>query len=124
MIAEALVSDGPALALTLSVEGAVVTALSFPLRLKPLPAILASIAINFITQPVFWTVMASGAFETPQRWWPALWIGETVVWLAEAGLYLVLLADLRRGAHPVVRALALSFVANAASAGLGLALGV
>jgi hypothetical protein len=124
MIAEALTSDGPALALTLSVEGAVVTALSFPLRLKPLQAILASIAINFVTQPLFWTVMASGAFETPQRWWPALWIGEAIVWQAEAALYLVLLSDLRNRPHAFLRALALSLVANAASAGLGLALGV
>ena len=71
MIFEALASDGPALALTAGVEGAVVAALSFPLRLKPLHAILASIAINCVTQPLLWIVMSSALYVVIVACWVA-----------------------------------------------------
>jgi hypothetical protein len=124
VIAEALASDGPALALTVCVEAAIVAALSFPLRLKVLQAVLASVAVNLVTQPTLWVLMSSAMFRTPTLWWPALAVGETIVWLVEAGAYLLLLADLRRKPWALAKALALSLAANAASAALGLALGV
>lgn len=124
MIAEALASDGPALALTIGVEGAVVAALSAPFRLARLRALLASVAINFITQPLFWGAMVLGPFQTPERWWPAFWIGETTIWVVEAALYLFLLPELRAGRRGLATALALSLAANAASAAAGLTLGV
>jgi hypothetical protein len=123
-IASALATDGPALALTVGVEALVVFVMSFPLRLAWPPAVAASVAINLLTQPTLWVIMVNGSVADPGGYWATLGLGETVVWLVEAGLYLALLAELRRQPGALVKALVLSFAANAASAGVALALAI
>ena len=119
-----LAPDAPQLAATMAIEAAVVFALAPRLRVARGRAILASGFINAITQPLLYAGLRSAPAAGGPGWQAPLALAEAVVVVVEAGLYLAALADLRGGRGGVLKSLALSLAANAASALIGLVLPV
>ena len=108
-------SQTEALLLTMAIEVPIAVSLVAWRRWAPgrlAIVALASIAASVVTHPLLWLVdpMLHSSIDTPARW--ALL--ETAIVLVEAGVYAV-----GAGLTPR-RALVTSFVANAASFGVGL----
>jgi hypothetical protein len=103
-----------ALGLTLLIEVPVYAAgLATLCGVRRLPAIAAGAAVNLVSHPISFLV-ALPLLQPHIGYWPALALIEVLVWPAEA---LMLLAWLRRDLPAL---LALSFVANGLSLGIGL----
>jgi hypothetical protein len=103
-----------ALALTLLIEVPVYAAgLASLCRVHPLQGVAAGIAVNLVSHPISFLI-ALPLLQPRLGYWPALALIEALVWPAEA---LMLLAWLRRDLPTL---LALSFVANGLSLGIGL----
>jgi hypothetical protein len=108
------------LGLSMAIEAPIVWALFAALRLHRWRSALASLFVNGLTQPLLHLALVGLAAATVRSWWTAFAVGETLVWLGEALLYLASLPDLRRSRAALAKALGVSLAANAASAAVGL----
>ena len=107
-----------ALGVTLAVETPIVVLWLRRLGAPPVRTALICVLVNVATQPLlYWTVA-----HTVTPWAETLAGAEVVVWIVEALAYLALTPALRRTSRPLVTALAVSLVANAASVSIGLLL--
>lgn len=112
------------LALTVGIEAPIVFALAAKLGLNRWRAALVSGLANALTQPLVHLALVRLPAAGPAAWRLDVAALEIGVWLAEAGVYLVCLPDLRRARRPLIEALAISLAANAASTAVGLLLPV
>ena len=113
-----LVGDGFPLALlaTILVEGVIVLAYAAARGLRIRRWLTSVTLINLLTQPVLWCVMWLLPADIP--YFPALAIGESLVWLVEA-----ILLDLLAGGRLRFRNAAIvSLILNGVSVGIGLLL--
>ncbi|MBV9331347.1 MAG: hypothetical protein JOZ55_07325, partial [Alphaproteobacteria bacterium] len=107
-----------ALLLTMGSEALVAFAFAGPFR-QGGRAVLVSLPLNGVTQPVLYGVLQRFSPGTSSGWLASLALGELAVICVEA---LVYFACLRTGTVKIsaARAVSLSAAANAVSAGLGL----
>ena len=101
-----------ALLVSIAVEAALAAGLlSLSSWGKPLRGVAVAALATLVTHPVVWWMFPE--FEFRSNYWTAFTLVEALVVLAEAAAYRLIVSNW-------LRALGLSFAANAASAGIGM----
>lgn len=111
-----------ALALTMACEAPIVLALAGPQR-RDGRAVLLSLPVNGMTQPLLYSGLTHFASGRACDWWVFLALAELAVAVVEAFLYFMCLA-VGKSRISAARSLAMSLAANAFSAAVGLLLPV
>ena len=107
-----------ALSVTIVIEGLIVLVYGTARGLRIWHWLAYAALINLVTQPVLWNLMRLLPADMP--YFPALAVGESLVWVVEA----VLLRLLGGGHLTLRKALHLSLAMNVVSCGVGLLLPV